>query len=408
MTVDTSFRLLPPGQPLPGQQHARLDAASHNLDAPVAVLDVHALSANAHDLMARAQGKPVRIASKSVRSVEVLKALLALDGFAGVLAFSLDEAIMLVHMGVTDDVVVGYPTVASNALRNLLSSPDLLSAITLMIDHPDQLRAIQDVGAPVAPVRICLDLDTSWKLGPLHVGARRSPIHRASQARAAAEYITAFRQFRLVGVMGYEAHIAGLTDANSALRTLKRLAMRELSARRPSLVAAVQAVLSERGLPALEFVNGGGTGSLEFTTSDESVTELAAGSGIYGPHLFDHYARFTPHPAAFFGLDAVRAPGTQMITVHGGGWVASGPPGVDRLPQPTYPPGLRYTSTEGAGEVQTPLTSHRGRPHIGQRVWFRHTKAGELAEHVNHFQILTQRSITARVSTYRGDGYAFL
>ncbi|GAA4116546.1 alanine racemase [Enteractinococcus coprophilus] len=406
--MDTSFRLLPPGQPLPGQQHLRLDAACHNLDAPMAVLDLHALSANAHDLLARARGKPVRISSKSIRSVEVLKALLALEGFAGVLALSLDEAIMLVHMGVTDDVVVGYPTVASNALGNLLRSAELLSTITLMIDHPDQLRAIQDVGTPVAPVRICLDLDTSLKFGPFHIGARRSPIHRASQARAAAEYITASPQFQLVGVMGYEAHIAGLTDANPAIRALKRIAMAELSARRPSMVAAVQAVLTERGVPELEFVNGGGTGSLEFTTSDESVTELAAGSGLYGPYLFDHYARFTPHPAAFFGLDAVRAPRARMITVHGGGWIASGPPGADRLPQPTYPPGLRYTSTEGAGEVQTPLTSHKGRLHIGQRVWFRHTKAGELAEHVNHFYILTQQSITARVSTYRGDGYAFL
>lgn len=406
--MDTSFQLLAPGYPLPGQQHHRLETASHDFDAPVALLDLHALSANAHELLRRAQGKPVRVASKSIRSVEVLKALLAVEGFAGVLAFTLDEAIMLVHMNVTDDVVVGYPTVAPNALANLISSSELLSAITLMIDHPDQLRAIQAAGTPVAPVRICLDLDTSLKLGPIHIGARRSPIHRVSQARAAAEYVTASDQFRLVGLMGYEAHIAGVTDNNPLLRSLKRLAMKELSARRPNMVAAVRQVLAARGLPELEFVNGGGTGSLDFTTTDDSVTELAAGSGLYGPHLFDHYARFSPHPAAFFGLDAVRMPSTDMITLLGGGWIASGAPGTDRLPQPVYPPGLRYTTAEGAGEVQTPLKVQGGTSRIGQRVWFRHTKAGELAEHVNHFQILNHHTITARVTTYRGDGYAFL
>lgn len=97
-----------------------------------------------------------------------------------------------------------------------------------------------------------------------------------------------------------------------------------------------------------------------------------------------------------------------MVTVQGGGWIASGAPGPDRLPVPVYPPGLQYTRTEGAGEVQTPLKVHRTAemPDIGQRVWFRHTKAGELAEHVNHFHIIHQQRVTATVTTYRGDGLA--
>lgn len=406
--MTTSFRLLTPGQHIPGQQHHRLETACQHLDAPVAVLDLHALSANAYDLVHRAAKKPIRIASKSIRSLEVLKALLQIEGFSGVLAFTLDEAIMLVRTGVTDNVVVGYPTPQTNALSTLIASDDLLTAITLMIDHPDQLSAIQRLGQHVAPVRVCLDLDMSLKLGPVHLGARRSPIHDVEQVRAAAEFITASPAFRLVGAMGYEAQVAGLTDDTSIIRTVKRVSSTELSARRPKLVAAIQAVLAQRGLPALEFVNGGGTGSLESTAVDESVTELAAGSGVYGPHLFDRYESFSPLPAAFFGLDVVRVPAPDIVTVHGGGWVASGAPGQDRLPQPMYPPGLRYTSSEGAGEVQTPLKVTTHRPSIGQRVWFRHAKAGELAERVNHFHILTQQRLTARVTTYRGDGYAFL
>ena len=406
--MHTTFQLLGPDEPIPSNQHQRLDAACNRLEAPVAVLDLHALSANAHALLQRAHGKPVRIASKSLRSVAVLKALLATKGFAGVLAFTLPEAIMLVEAGVTDDVLVAYPTTAQQALQQLQGSSALLEAITLMVDHPDQLRLIQRAGSAVAPVRVCLDMDMSLRAGPLHIGARRSPIHTSAQLIAAAEYVTSSQSFRLVGLMGYEAQIAGVTDDNVLIKTIKAASRSEVRARRGQLVAAVQRVLVQRGMPPLEFVNGGGTGSLESTTTEDAVTEVAAGSGIYGPHIFDRYDDFGPLPAAFFGLDVVRHPAPGMITVHGGGWIASGAPGADRLPLPVYPPGLQYTRTEGAGEVQTPLKTTTHSPRIGQRVWFRHTKSGELAEHVNHFHIMTDDRISATVTTYRGDGLALL
>ena len=400
-----AFDLLGPNAPSPGDQHRRLATACQHLTAPVAVLDVHALSANAHALVQRAGGKPVRIASKSLRSTGVLTALLATPGYAGVLAFSLREAIMLVETGVTQDVVVAYPTTDRHALTQLLDSEHLLQAITVMIDHPEQLRYIQHLGTGVAAVRVCLDVDMSLRAGPLHIGTRRSPIHTVDQVTAAAEYITATHMFRLVGLMGYEAQIAGVTDDNPLISAIKRLSRTELRARRRHLVRAAQRVLTSRGLPDLEFVNGGGTGSLESTAKDDAVTEVAAGSGIYGSHLFDHYDTFTPEPAAFFGLDVTRHPAPGFVTVQGGGWIASGTPGADRLPLPVYPPGLRFTRTEGAGEVQTPLhAAGSAVPEIGQRVWFRHAKAGELAEHVNHFHLVIQHRITATVTTYRGDG----
>lgn len=406
--MNTTFQLLESGEHIPPNQHRRLDAACETRDAPVAVLDLHALSANAHTLLHRAHGKPVRIASKSVRSTAVLEALLATKGFAGVMAFTLPEAIMLVEAGITEDVLVAYPTTAGQALQQLLGSPALLETITLMVDHPDQLRLIQRAGVGTTPVRVCLDMDMSLRAGPLHVGARRSPIHTPAQLIAAAQYVTSSPSFRLVGLMGYEAQIAGVTDDNLLVKSLKATSRSEVRARREQLVTGVERVLAERGMPPLEFVNGGGTGSLESTTAEDSVTEVAAGSGLYGPHLFDRYDDFEPLPAAFFGLDVVRHPAPGMITVHGGGWVASGAPGADRLPYPVYPPGLHYTRTEGAGEVQTPLKTTTHSPRIGQRVWFRHTKAGELAEHVNYFHIMTDHRITATVTTYRGDGLALL
>ena len=159
----------------------------------------------------------------------------------------------------------------------------------------------------------------------------------------------------------------------------------------------------------LEFVNGGGTGSLESTSGEAAVTELGAGSGLYAPRLFDHYRAFTPHAAAYFALTVVRRPAPRHVTVLGGGWIASGPAGADRLPTPVFPPGLRLVGTEGAGEVQTPLVGAAADDlRLGDRVWFRHAKAGELCERVDRLHLVEGDRIVGEAPTYRGEGHAFL
>jgi D-serine deaminase-like pyridoxal phosphate-dependent protein len=183
---------------------------------------------------------------------------------------------------------------------------------------------------------------------------------------------------------------------------MQRRAYPELLERRAAAVAAV------REHADLEFVNGGGTGSMAETAADPSVTEVAAGSGLYGPTLFDQYTNWQPTPAALFALSVVRRPAPRIATVLGGGWIASGPPGRSRQPTPYLPPGLRFRGDEGAGEVQTPLVGPVAatlRP--GDRVWFRHAKAGELCEHVNEVQLVDGDTATP-ARTYRGEGFAFL
>jgi len=184
---------------------------------------------------------------------------------------------------------------------------------------------------------------------------------------------------------------------------MQRASVRELGDRRGAAVAAV------RGVADLEFVNGGGTGSVESTRDDPSVTEIAAGSGLFGPHLFDHYVQFTPAPAACFALPVVRRPSADTVTLLGGGWVASGPPNPDRVPLVVWPEGLRMLPREMAGEVQTPLTGAAARDlAVGDRVWLRHTKAGELSEHLFGLSVVSGESVVAELATYRGEGKAFL
>ena len=395
----------------PARYWPTLTAATQHLDAPVGAIHRGALRHNAQDMVRRAAGKPIRIASKSVRVRSVVEALLRQPGYRGVLAYTLAEALWLADT--VDDIVVGYPTAERGGIRRLGTDPESASRITLMVDSPQQLDLVDDVLPPSRreEIRVCLELDASWHAPVLgHLGVRRSPVHDPADAGALAAYIVRRPGFRLVGIMSYEAQIAGVVNRpagrpvdGAVNRWMQSRSLPELLERRARAVAAV------REHADLEFVNGGGTGSLEATAADASVTEIAAGSGLFGGHLFDGYAHFTPAPAAAFALDVVRSPSPAHATILGGGWIASGPPGADRVPRIVWPEGLSMLARESAGEVQTPVTgAAAGRLRAGDRVWFRHTKSGELSEHLNEFAVVDGDEVVDTVPTYRGEGKAFL
>lgn len=395
----------------PANYWAGLNRATAELDPPFGVLSLEALAWNAHSLLDRAVGTSIRVATKSIRVRAIVDAVLALPGFSGVLAYTLPEALWLAEE--ITDVVLGYPTTHRAAIRTLARSPLLAGRVTLMVDAVEQLDLIDAVVPPAEreSIRVCLELDASWNVPVLgRFGAWRSSVRTPAQVRALAEAVQARPGFALVGIMSYESQIAGLVDdapgraAFSALvRRAKRASIPELAERRALAVAAVREVAD------LEFVNGGGTGSIESTAAEAAVTEIAAGSGLVGPHLFDHYRSFRPAPALGFAVDVVRKPREDIAVALGGGWVASGVTGADRSPIPAWPHGLRLMPREGAGEVQTPFTGPGARGlDIGDRVFLRHTKAGELSEHLTEIAVVSGDRIDALVPTYRGDGRAFL
>ncbi|MFJ8851180.1 amino acid deaminase/aldolase [Streptomyces sp. NPDC102437] len=391
----------------------RYNRATAHLDAPIAIVDLDAFDANAEDLVRRAAGKPIRVASKSVRCRTLLERVLARPGFAGIMSFTLAESLWLARAGF-EDVLLAYPSADRAAIAELAADPKLAAAVTLMVDDHAQLELIDAARAGGSEeIRVCLELDTSLQLlgGRVRVGARRSPLRSPAQLAELARSVARRPGFRLVGLMAYEGHIAGVGDSvagkplrSRAVRLMQAAGRRELAVRRAEVVRAVRAVA-----PDLEFVNGGGTGSVQHTAAERAVTEIAAGSGLYVPRLFDNYTSFTARPAALFAQPVVRRPGVGVVTVLGGGYPASGPAGPDRLPVPYLPEGLRYDPQEGPGEVQTPLL---GAPAddllIGDKVWFRHAKAGELCERFDELQLIEGDRVTATVPTYRGEGRTFL
>ena len=411
-----------------------LRLALDGIGAPTAVIDLAAFDSNLEALAKRARGLPIRVATKSLRTPAAIERALSHPAYSGVLAYSVPEALTLHARGIRD-IVIGYPSLDREGLAELLADAEALGDITVMIDSVAHLDVIDDVrrqiagageglaeagrSAPAqdralaeaaASVRVCIDVDSSfrpaesWLGDRIHIGARRSPIREADSAVALAEQVAARPGFSLVGLMFYEGQIAGTADAGrsarqAVVRALQRASMTELAERRAAVIAAVREVAE------LEFVNGGGTGSFESSAVEGTLTELAAGSGLFSPGLFDGYTHFRHTPAAYFVTPVVRRPAPGWVTVFKGGYIASGVAGADRVPTIAWPPGLEYSGLEGAGEVQTPLTGPGTEDlRIGDLVWFRHAKAGELAEHFNGFLVVKGSSIVETWSTYRGEG----
>ncbi|EMD25007.1 amino acid deaminase/aldolase [Amycolatopsis azurea] len=386
------------------------DLATKDLDPPFAVVDLDAFDANGADLLRRANGKPIRVVSKSVRCRYLLERVLARPGFEGLMCYSLAEAVWHVEQGTSDDIVVAYPTADHGALRRLAADDRARAAISIMVDSPEHLDLVDAaLGQGHPEIRVCLELDASWRPLPgVHIGTRRSPVFSPRQAADLARTILSRKGFRLVGMMAYEGQIAGLGDAagsglkNSAIGWMQRKSIVEIAKRRAAAVKAV------RALADLEFVNGGGSGSVESTGAEAAVTEIAAGSGLIGPTLFDGYAHFSPRPAAMFALPVVRRPAPKVATLFSGGYIASGPTESSRQPKPYLPEGLSLLGFEGAGEVQTPVSGEAARHlRLGDRVWLRHAKAGELAERFTHYHVVIGDRVDRTVPTYRGESQNF-
>ncbi|HEX5712412.1 MAG TPA: alanine racemase [Solirubrobacterales bacterium] len=399
----------------PSQSYERFERVFDEVEAPFAFVDLDAMWANAAAMRERAAGKPVRVASKSLRCRALLRAILERnEGYAGLMTFTLPETLWLAEQGF-EDLLLAYPTVDSAALGELAlrSAAHPEGAPIVMVDCAEHLDAIEAVlGTAAAPVRVCIDIDASWWAlgGRIKVGPKRSPVHTVEQAVALAREIEQRPQIELDALMAYEGQIAGVGDRppgqrlrGAAIRFMQRRSAAELAARRAAIVAALSEFVQ------LEIVNGGGTGSLELTGAEDAVTEVTAGSGFYAPALFDHYSRFSLTPAAGYALPIVRKPTAKVATALGGGYLASGGGDPSRLPAPWLPAGLAFDPDEGAGEVQTPLLGDAAASlSVGDRVYLRHAKAGELCERFDSLHLIEGNEIVDVVPTYRGDGMTFL
>ena len=379
---------------------------------PLAYVDLDLFDENVRNIIPRAGDKSIRVASKSVRCTNLLRRVLDSDSrYQGLMCFTVAEAVYLSQSGF-DDLLVAYPTTQREQLKSACREVSGGKSLVLMVDSREHLASHQSAAAEIGvTLQVCMDVDMSSKFPGIHFGVLRSNITNEAQAAKLYEEILKCPNLKLVGLMGYEAQIAGLGDnypgqaiKNSVVKMLKRKSITLLSARRKAAVNTLNSMGAD-----LSLINGGGTGSLESTREEELVTEVTVGSGFYASGLFDNFETFNHLPSAGYAIEVVRQPVPGIYTCHGGGYTASGAVAADKLPKPYLPEGAKLTPNEGAGEVQTPKAYDGPETlQLGDPVLMRHSKAGELCERFNTLLLISDGKVVDEVLTYRGEGQCFL
>jgi len=428
---------------------------------PLMLVDLDVLERNTRRLadVAAEAGMTLRVASKSLRVPDLIRRVMEVGAptIRGLMCFSAAEASLL-HDSGFDDLLIAYPTVQTSDLDLLWELRRRGADVSLMIDSPAHVARLQTwwadrlgggadqvhggadrasggadrasggagqvdggdnqaSGGDGPRLPVCIDVDMSYRplrgldpgLGP-HLGVQRSPVRDLDGLRAVVNAVRGAPALRLRGVMGYEAQIAGLGEANPftpLLNPVKRL----FKARSTQNVAerrhAIRRFLDAEGFSGLLF-NGGGTGSLGTTTREPWLTEVTAGSGFLQSHLFDYFDANRNEPACCFALQVTRVPEPGVITCHSGGFIASGEICPDKAPVVLVPAGLTPLGAEGFGEVQTPL---RVPPSVhldpGDPVFCRPAKAGEIAERFDEYLLVRDGKRVGRAKTYRGLGHCF-
>lgn len=383
-----------------------------DLQHPLAYVDVDLLDENIHSILARAKQKQIRLASKSIRCTAVLKHILnSSKQFQGIMTFSAQEVVMLSQQGF-DDLLMGYPIMNLSDLNAIAQEIENGKQIVLMVDKPVHLQIIQQAAdVNQQQFKICIDLDLSIDYPGLHFGVWRSSITNMQQLQVFLEEIKKYNGVELVGLMGYEAQVAGVGNQqqgqalkNKVIQQLQKSAIKKIAAKRAKAID----IIKKEGFNLI-LVNGGGTGSIESTIEEDVVTEVTVGSGFYNSHLFDNYHQFQHQPAAGFALQITRNPKANIYTCAGGGYIASGAIEQSKAPKPYLPHNCKLDKLEGAGEVQTPIHyAGQQKLNIGDSIFFRHAKAGELCERFNSLHLIKNGQIIDEVKTYRGQGYCFL
>lgn len=395
---------------MPKQDYAYYKPLLKGRQMPLAFVDLDLFDQNVKSIIPKAGSKKIRIASKSVRVPELIKRVLdSSDVYQGLMCYSPREMVYLSQQGF-DDLLMGYPIWNEADILPICEEIKKGKQLVLMIDSVDHIKHLQSIGEKQGlSIPVCLDLDMSSDFPGLHFGVWRSSVRKASDAKPVIDAILKSPNVKLDGLMGYEAQIAGLGDnvkgqgpKNVVVKILKSRSVKELAKRR----AAVVNMIANAGIE-LRFVNGGGTGSLDTTTTEEVVTEVTVGSGFYAPALFDHYEKFKFLPAAAYAIEVVRSPKPRTFTCLGGGFIASGEIGKLKEPVILFPDGAKLTDQEGVGEVQTPIL-YDEKLELGDPVILRHSKAGELCEHFTSVLLIQAGKVIGEAKTNRGLGYSFL
>lgn len=385
---------------------------------PMAMVDLDGVDAN-FELFARAAkayNKKIRIATKSLRCLSLIKYLAEKDPelISGLMCYRIREAEYLFSQGL-DNLFVAYPEINPQDLKILAELTKKGCNISITADSLDHFNMLDKLGKEHdCKIKIVLELDGSLRAlgGKLNLGVRRSSVKTLEELKNRLSFIRNMKHIKLYGVMLYEAQVAGLADKlpfsklqNPIKKRIKASSIPKIKEFRQK---SMEIIYNEGFSP--EIINGGGSGSIFSSIEDDSLSEVTVGSGFICSQLFSYYEDLDLQPSIFYAIETVRKPEKGYITCMGGGYVASGSHGLEKQPTLFLPKGIEATELEGFGEVQTPfkILDNKVKIDLGDPIILRHAKAGELAEHFNNYHFFKNDKVVSIEPTYRGFGLSFL
>ncbi|MHA1688073.1 MAG: alanine racemase [Promethearchaeota archaeon] len=376
---------------------------------PMVICDLDAFNNNLELVgkYLRKTGKKLRLCTKSVRVPELITKVNKQDFVSGVFTYNSAETLFLAEKHGIKDILMGYPTASRVDAQELCQATKIEGTrISVMADSVFHLDLLEEAASSQeVKLDVLLEVDVADHFLGINVGVLRSPLREPEQVVKLAREIKKRKHLRFKGFMAYEAQNASLGDDKFLYRYLKKRSRPKVDAQR----AAVMKALKENDLIEEDFiVNGGGSGCVQETAADPTITEIGIGSLLFKSHVFDPIESLNEFiPSLYFVLQIVRKPCENYVTAFSGGYVSSG---VKAQPQVFLPKGLVPTEREGFGEVQTPFKYNPKKLtlHLGDPIFCRFGKAGEPLTRFNEIHVYSdEKMIGNTYLTYRGFGKQF-
>ncbi|MGP1352245.1 MAG: DSD1 family PLP-dependent enzyme [Parasphingopyxis sp.] len=291
--------MLSENEALIGQQGGR-----RSLNTPALVLDRAAMERNIARMAAFAadKGLALRPHAKTHKSIDIAKLQLE-AGARGICCAKLGEAEALAAAGSVPSILITSPVVSARAIARLVKLHEQTDGLMVVVDHPDNVRALAAAFDEHAPLDLLIDIDPG-----IHRTGAASPEAAVDLAREIASHPS----LQLRGVQfycGLQQHIASYAERRAAI------------VERTDYLRGVVERLSEAGFPP-EIVSGGGTGTHEIDAELGVLNELQVGSYVFMDNeygvcqLFDHAENFEPALLVDARIVSCNTPG--MATVDAG------------------------------------------------------------------------------------------
>ena len=237
------------------------------LDTPALCIDLDAMGANIASMsqFITSRGKQWRPHVKCHRS-PIVAAKQIEAGAMGVTCARVSEAEVMATAGIRD-ILIAHMLVGQSKLKRVAKLCEVADPI-VTIDHYAQAEALS---------KVCLESNVQSRvIIEVDLGMDRVGIRPGAGAAKLRKGIERFKGIKPVGIMGYEGHLLRIVDHNEKRDRIND-AMVVLKHTRDMLL---------NGGFTCDIVTAGGTGSYQFTSDCDGITELQAGGGIFGDPFY--------------------------------------------------------------------------------------------------------------------------